>query len=80
MEYFVCWEYNGVYVVMSSVKYDKIGTHDYIFLIFNQKTGMTFHANCLLFPREKKKKNISKCCQLKILPRVLSANLIFWLL
>ena len=56
------------------------------FLIFPRKHDLTFHAYCLQFAWNlilfsgKNKKNISKCCLLKILPRVLSVNkaTLFW--
>ena len=46
---------------------------DDIFLIFPSKQDLTFHANCLLKCQILfSGKNISKCCLLKILPRVQS--------
>ena len=61
-----------------------------LFFFFLRKKALTFHVNCLLRRQicihvcrslfsEKNKKNISKCCLLKFLPRVLSVKtLIYW--
>ena len=59
--------------------------HWWYFSYFSQKTGFaiscklspleTICMKCqILFSREKKRKNISKCCLLKILPRVPNVN------
>ena len=57
---------------------------DDIFLIFPRKQALIFHANCLLrrqfacnikaYFLGKIRKNISKCCLLRILPRMLSVK------
>ena len=58
---------------------------DDVFLIFPRKQDVTLHANCLqrrqltcnvksCFLGKIRKKNISKCGQLKFFPRVLSVN------
>ena len=60
---------------------------DISFFIFRRKQDLTFHANCpnwrtfclkCQIPLSgKNKKNISKCCLLKILRRVLSVNQVY---
>ena len=48
-----------------------------IFLIFPRKQDLTFPVSCMkcqILFSEKNKKNISKYCLLKILPKVLSAK------
>ena len=61
-----------------------------IFFSFFQKTGFdiscqlspkeTFGMNCQILFSGKNKKNISKCCQLMILPRVLALKSNWWLI